>query len=89
MDYRLFIVSFPFLVCLLFTLSILIYDQYIFFNGQSHKDNIIFETKNRSIYKLINHNSSGDINIKKLISNTLFLSSNIFILLILLDKYIK
>ena len=89
MDYRLFIVSLPFLVCLLFTLTILIYDEYLYYKSESCKDNIILETKNRYLYKLIIYTNPGDINIVKLISNTLFLSSIIFILLLLINRYIQ
>ena len=88
MDYRIFIVSFPFLVCLIFTLSILIYDEYIYYNYQSYKDNDILETKFRSTYKSINYNTSRDINIIKQISNTLFLSSTIFLFLLIINWYI-
>ena len=88
MDYRIFIVSFPFLVSLIFTLSILIYDEYIYYNYQSYKDSDILETKFRSTYKSINYNTTRDINIIKQISNTLFLSSTIFLFLLIINWYI-
>ena len=88
MDYRIFIVSFPFLVCLIFTLSILIYDEHLYYNSQSYKDNVILETKSRYPYKLINYNTSGKINITKQISNTLFISSTIFLFFLIINRYI-
>ena len=91
MDYRLLIVSFPFLLSLVFTLCILIYNEYKDFFGQYSKGTINSKSlkyENTYLNKLIISTGYEDINIKEIISNIVTISSVSFLLLIVITIYL-
>ena len=87
MDYRLLIVSFPFLLSLVFTLCILIYNEHKDFFGQYSKETVNIKSlkyENTYLNKLIISNGYEDVNIKEILSNIVTLSTIIFLLLIVI-----
>lgn len=91
MDYRLLIVSFPFLLSLVFTLCILIYNEHKDFSGQYSKGTINIKNlkyENTYLNKLIIRNGYEDVNIKEILSNIVTLSTVSFVLLILITIYL-
>ena len=92
MDYRLLIVSFPFLLSLVFTLCILIYNEYKDFFGQYSKETVNIKSlkyENTYLNKLIISNGYEDVNIKEILSNIAALSTTVFLLLIVITIYLK
>ena len=91
MDYRLLIVSFPFLLSLVFTLCILIYNEHKDSFGQYSKETVNIKGlkyENTYLNKLIISNGYEDVNIKEILSNIVTLSTIIFLLLIVITIYL-